>query len=243
VEPVHSQTAAPSRTAALSQTAAPTAQTDLLEARAAAPPALRPAARGLFAGGTTGNELLTSVTGAALIFLLAVIGVTILSIGQLLSVHLFVGLVLLGPIALKLVSTGYRFVRYYTGNPRYRGKGAPPMQLRLLAPLVVVSTAAVMASGVALLIAGPQARGTFLVGLHKASFVVWLAVTSVHVLAHLPETWRGLGADYGSRLLQTPDGRAGRALALAAALVLGVVIAILFIPMFGPWLSVPLHNH
>lgn len=183
------------------------------------------------------------MTGAALIVLLAVIGVTILRIGQLLSVHLFVGLVLLGPLALKLASTGYRFARYYTGNPRYRGKGAPPIQLRLMAPVVVISTVAVMASGVALLIAGPQARGTLLVGLHKASFVIWLAVTSVHVLAHLPETWRGLGTDYGSRLLQTPDGRAGRALALAAALVLGVVIAILFIPMFGPWLSVPLHNH
>jgi hypothetical protein len=217
VEPVHSQTAAP--------------------------PAFRPSARGLLAGGTAGNELLTSVTGAALIVLLAVIGVTILRIGQLLSVHLFVGLVLLGPLALKLASTGYRFARYYTGNPRYRGKGAPPMQLRLMAPVVVVSTVAVMASGVALLVAGPQARGTLLAGLHKGSFVIWLAVTFVHVLAHLPETWRGLGADYGSRLLQTPDGRAGRALALTGALVLGVAIAILLVPMFGPWLSVPLHDH
>ena len=44
--------------------------------------------------------------------LLAVIGVTIPELRQLISVHLFVGLLLLGPVALKMVSTGYRFVRY-----------------------------------------------------------------------------------------------------------------------------------
>ncbi|MGO9790275.1 MAG: hypothetical protein ACLP8S_12505, partial [Solirubrobacteraceae bacterium] len=68
----------------------------------------------LFGGGTDGNEQLTSITGAILIVLLAVIGVTILRVGQLISVHLFVGLLLLGPVTLKLGSTGYRFVRYYT---------------------------------------------------------------------------------------------------------------------------------
>jgi len=50
----------------------------------------------LLAGGTNGNELLTSLTGAVLIALLAVIGITILSLRSLLWVHLFVGLVLVG---------------------------------------------------------------------------------------------------------------------------------------------------
>ena len=36
---------------------------------------------------------------------------------QLLWVHLFVGMVLIGPVLLKMASTGYRFARYYTANP------------------------------------------------------------------------------------------------------------------------------
>ena len=56
------------------------------------------------------------MTGAVLIVLLAVIGLTIIALRPLLSVHLFVGMLLIGPVALKLCSTGYRFVRYYTAN-------------------------------------------------------------------------------------------------------------------------------
>ena len=58
-----------------------------------------------------------------LLVLLAVEGVTIPAIGQLLSVHVFVGMLLLGPVALKLASTGYRFVRYYAGGLEYVRKG------------------------------------------------------------------------------------------------------------------------
>ena len=39
---------------------------------------------------------------------------------------MFLGVLLIGPVALKLASTGYRFVRYYTSEPRYRRKGPPP---------------------------------------------------------------------------------------------------------------------
>jgi hypothetical protein len=179
-----------------------------------------------------------------LIVLLAAIGITIIRIGSLLWMHLFIGLVLLGPIALKLASTGYRFVRYYTHNARYRSKGAPPTPLRAIAPLVAISTIVVMASGVVLLIAGPQSRSTFF-PIHKLSFFGWLAFMSLHVLGHLPDLARGLREDYGSaaRLGHAPAGRAGRTLALASALTLGVVIAILLIPQFGPWLHTPLHRH
>ena len=87
------------------------------------PQSTRSTAR-LRTGGADGNELLTSLTGAILIVLLAVIGLTIIALHQLLSVHLFVGLVLVGPLLLKMGSTGYRFVRYYTGNAALRGEGA-----------------------------------------------------------------------------------------------------------------------
>lgn len=79
----------------------------------------------LLTGGTEGNERLTVVTGVLLIVLLAALGVTIVFIGRLLWWHLFLGLVLIGPVALKVGSTGYRFMRYYAAEPRYRGKGPP----------------------------------------------------------------------------------------------------------------------
>ena len=192
----------------------------------------------LFAGGVEGNELLTVAAGAVLVVLLAVLGVTILRIGQLLSVHLFVGMLLLGPLALKLSSTGYRFVRYYTNNARYRGAGPPITPLRLIAPIVVLSTVTVFASGVVLLLAGPSSRGTLL-PIHKVSFIVWVAFTALHVLGHLPTVARGLSTDYAPTREPSgaPDGRAGRVLSLASAIMAGGVIAILSIPLFSSWLS------
>jgi hypothetical protein len=204
----------------------------------------------LLGGGTTGNERLTSVSGALLLVLLAALGVTIIRIGQLLSVHMFIGMLLIGPLALKLASTGYRFARYYTHNRAYVRKGPPPMPLRLLAPLVVASTLVVFVSGVVLLVAGPSSRDTWF-PIHKLSFFAWLALTAIHVLAHLPEVGRSLVADYGRargagaavQWSGARNGRAGRTIALSGALVLGTVLAILVIPEFGPWLSANLHHH
>jgi len=205
----------------------------------------RPRARHLAGGGTSGNERLTAATGAVLIALLAVIGVTIISLRPLLSVHLFVGILLIGPVVLKLGSTGYRFVRYYTGNPTYRRKGAPPQLQRLIiAPVVVVSTVVVLASGVALLLVGPQSRGTLL-SIHKVSFFIWVAFTALHVLVHLPALPRALRADYGASGPWRDEigGRSGRVLSLAGALTAGVVLAILLIPQFAPWLSAHSFHH
>ena len=64
----------------------------------------------LFAGGPLGNELLTAVNSAVLLALLALEGLTIVFLRPLLTVHLFVGVLLLPPVLLKLGSTGYRFV-------------------------------------------------------------------------------------------------------------------------------------
>ncbi|MEA2333734.1 MAG: hypothetical protein QOG40_224 [Solirubrobacteraceae bacterium] len=199
--------------------------------------------RRLFGGSTTGNERLTGATGGVLLVLLAIIGVTIVQLGQLLWVHLFVGMLLIAPVALKLASTGYRFVRYYTADPRYKRKGPPALPLRLIAPIVVLSTIVVFASGVALLLAGPSSRDTLL-PIHKLSFIVWGVFMAVHVLAHLPGVLSSLNADYvrparreSTGMLDDANGRAGRVLSLASALVLGLVLAILVIPQFGPWIS------
>jgi len=243
------------------------------------------AAGRLDGGGTTGNERLTAITGVVLLVLLAVIGVTLLRLRALLSVHLFVGLLLIPPVLLKMGSTGYRFVRYYTHDPTYRRKGPPETAMRLIAPLVVLSTLVVFVSGVALLAIGPSSRPTLL-PIHKVSFILWAIVTSLHVLGHLPELPRALGAKRegeknvqienstaGARLAPTTSstagarlapreggltagarfastagagwdpraGRAGRILSLSGALVGGIVLAVVLIPEFAPWLNAQHH--
>jgi hypothetical protein len=205
----------------------------------------------LTAGGSEGNERLTVLTGALLIVLLAALGVTILRIGPLLWEHLFIGLLLIGPVLLKLASTGYRFLRYYTHNPVYRRKGPPAAHLRALGPLVVLSTVVVFASGVALLLIGPSSRATLL-PIHKLSFFAWLAVTGLHVLGHLPEVLQTVsgGRELRSAVFAAADrpppaahgrelraGRGGRALALAAGLAVGLVLALALIPQYGAWVS------
>lgn len=209
-------------------------------------PSAQPSLRHLTAGGTTGNERLTVAAGVVLLAPLAVIGITLVSLRQLLWVHLFVGMLLIGPVALKLGSTGYRFFRYYTGNLSYRRVGPPPALLRAIAPMVVLSTVVVLASGVALLFMGPSSRDTLL-PIHKASFVVWAAFTGIHVLGHLPAVPTALRADYGASAQWSQDvtGRGGRVLSLAGALIGGVVIAILVIPEFGSWVHASglFHHH
>lgn len=168
-------------------------------------------------GGTDGNERLTATTGALLLLLLAAEGVTIVFIRPLLTLHMFLGVLLIPPVVLKLASSGYRFFRYYAGSAAYRLKGPPQIFMRLLvAPLLVASTTIVFSSGVVLLASGRRAG--MWVGIHKASFVVWLAVASVHVLVYV---WRipRLALDRRS------PGFAVRLGLLAAALVVGLWVA------------------
>jgi hypothetical protein len=200
--------------------------------------AARTSSRRLFAGGTAGNEQLTAATGALLVVLLAALGVTILRIRPLLGAHMFIGLLLMPPVLLKMASTGYRFLCYYIGSPSYGRKGPPAAALRVLAPAVVLSTVVVFATGVALLLLGPSSRGSLL-AVHKASFLLWLGLTAIHVLGHLPELPRALkgGNEHGAALRPYGGaGGAGRLLSLAGVLVAGVVLAVLYIPQFTPWL-------
>jgi hypothetical protein len=224
-----------------------------LPARADHAPATVPGKRGeraerlLTGGGTDGNEQLTAMVGVLLLVLLAVIGVTILRKSQLIWVHLFVGLLLMGPVALKMASTRYRFVRYYTGARAYRRKGPPLLPLRLIAPAVVITTVLVFASGFVLLFDGPAHRGPW-ASIHKVSFIVWLAFTALHVLGHLQEMPASLRAARppSGASDELAAGSAGRWVALVGVCVLGLVLAVLLIPQFSAWTgpgAFPHHHH
>jgi hypothetical protein len=183
-------------------------------------------------GGAEGNERLTAMTGAVLLVLLAAEGFTILSLRQLLTPHFFIGMLLLGPVALKAGSTIYRFIRYYTGSTPYRRKGPPAPLLRLLGLVIIASTAGVFGTGIALAVTGPAGRQPWLF-LHKASFVIWFCAMTIHVLAYLPRLPRLLASE--ARGPAALGGRGLRLALLAASLVAGLVIAVLTVHLAAPW--------
>jgi hypothetical protein len=139
----------------------------------------------------------------------------------LLTVHAFVGMLLIPVVGLKLASTGWRMLRYYLRGDEYVRRGPPHVVLRMLvAPVLILTTAVVFGTGVVLLALG-QTHGT-LVGVHKASFVVWLGAASLHVLAHL---WRL------PRLLRLrPPGLTLRVAVVTTAVVAGAALATATLP-------------
>ena len=186
-------------------------------------------------GGAEGNERLTAMTGALLLVLLAAEGITIVSVRQLLSWHFFLGMLLVGPVLLKLGSTSYRFVRYYTGSQPYVRKGPPAMPLRLLAPVVIATSVGVIGSGVALAFTGPGPSLWLLA--HKAFFVLWLGAMSIHVLAYAPKLPRLLARrSQGRDRVRLVLGGAGRRwLLLTGSLAVGLVIALATYHLAGHW--------
>jgi hypothetical protein len=188
-------------------------------------------------GGVEGNERLTGLIGLALLVLFAVEGFTILAVRQMITLHFFIGMLLIGPVLLKLCSTGYRFVSYYRGDPRYRRKGPPAPLLRLLGPVVILTSLAVIGTGVMLALAGPG-QGVFLLA-HKAAFVLWFGAMTVHVLAYVWRLPRLVGSDLvrraGYRAEEVLGGRAARWLLLTASLLTGLLLAVLTVHLAGPW--------
>ena len=206
-------------------------------------------------GGVEGNERLTVMTGAVLLILLAVECFTILRIGRLLTLHVFLGMLLLGPVTLKAGSVIYRFARYYTGSGPYRRKGPPALLLRLLGPVILLLTACVFGSGVMVAVTGPSygPPSGWLI-LHRLSFIAWACVMPIHVLAYVPRLPRLLAAEarggalpeggtgghasagrHARRAMEVLGGRATRLALLIASLLGGLVIALLTVHLAGNW--------
>src|SRR5947199_9317926 len=65
------------------------------------------------------NERITALAGAVLLVLILVELVSAAILRTLLSIHVFVGVLLAGPLIVKLGSTGWRFLHYYTRSPAF----------------------------------------------------------------------------------------------------------------------------
>lgn len=177
--------------------------------------------RRAFAGGSSANEQLTAIVATVLVILLAVEGATLFNLSSLLTMHAFVGMLLIPVVALKLATAGWRMVRYYRRGEEYVRRGPPHIVLRVLvAPVIVVTTIVLFATGVALLVRD-ETHG-LLVGLHKASFVVWVSAAIVHVLGHVID---GLAA-----LRRRVPGLFVRLGVVAAVLAAGGLLALATLP-------------
>ncbi len=191
------------------------------------------------AGGVEGNARLTGMAGAALFVVLAVEGITILQVKQLISVHVFVGMLLVPLVVLKSASTGYRFAHYYGGDPPYRRKGPPPPVLRFTGPLLVLDSLAVLGTGIALVAFGRNVGHQYL-WIHQATFFLWAALFLIHLLGHLVETATLTTADWKERpgraatALRLPGARA-RLSVLTVALAVGIVLGIVSLGWVGTW--------
>jgi hypothetical protein len=190
-------------------------------------------------GGVEGNARLTGTTGAVLFVILAIEGVTILQVRQLISVHVFVGMLLVPFVLVKTATTGYRFARYYAGDPPYRRKGPPAPILRITGPLLVLSSLALLGTGIALVAFGRSVGDQYL-WLHKATFFVWAALIAVHVLGHVRETATLTAADWKDRsgprgYRQWFAGARARLSLLSVTLAVGVVLGVASLGWIGTW--------
>lgn len=146
-------------------------------------------------GGPAGNALLTAWT--ALVLLVGSVAelLTLFDVRGLISWHVAIGALLVPPAVVKTSSTGWRFIRYYTRNPPYVEAGPPPALLRMLGPVVVVSTLGLLGSGIVLVLLGPaRAHGQLFAALgfradwvtvHQALFAGWAIATGLHLLGRI----------------------------------------------------------
>jgi hypothetical protein len=191
-----------------------------------------------------GNEHLTSAVGLVLLVLTVVeLGTIVLGLHQFLSLHVFVGLVLIPPVLLKLASTGWRFTRYYAGSEPYRLAGAPQLAMRLMAPLLVAATVILFASGVAMGILHGHSLAVAR-QLHGPASVIWMILVGVHVLVYLKRALISSRQEVTTTSRASVRGRSGRTFLLAFAMVAGVVVGIATLPVQHRMLHLPdKHQH
>jgi hypothetical protein len=186
-----------------------------------------------------GNERLTASAGLVLIVLTVIeLATLLLGLQRFLSLHVFVGIVLLPPVALKLASTGWRFTRYYTRAAAYRAKGAPQLVMRLMAPLLVAATIVLFGSGVAMgFLHGHSLR--LARQLHGPASVVWMLLVGVHVLVYLKRALVSSKEDVDPTSRSAVRGASARNLILAAAVLTGLVVGLGTITVQHRWLHLP----
>lgn len=181
-----------------------------------------------------GNERMTALVSAVLLVLIVVELVTSAILRTLLSAHVFVGVSLSGPLAVKLGSTFHRFLRYYTRSPAFVRKGPPHLALRVLAPLLIATTLVMIGSGIGLVVTGPT---QLLLFVHVISALIWLPLIAIHGFAHIWRVPQSLADDWSNHPAESAPGRRLRLGVNLGALLLSMIAAILLLPAATPLIA------
>jgi hypothetical protein len=155
------------------------------------------------------------MTGAVLLILFSAEVLTTLLMGSLFGLHFFLGMVLIGPVGLKIGSTVWRFCRYYLGSEPYVRRRPPPTLQRVLGPVLILASAGVLSTGVLLAFTGPTGRWG---RLHQLLFYLWLIIVIIHVVHYLPRLPGLLARHPAERALQAAAGSRARVLLLTGSI-------------------------
>jgi hypothetical protein len=189
-----------------------------------------------------GNDRLTAAVGVLLLVpILVELATILLGVHTFMSLHVFVGLALIPPVLLKLGSTGWRFLRYYTRSRPYVAHGPPSLAMRLLAPLLVAATVVLFGSGVAMGVLHGHAL-QIARSLHGPSSVIWLLLIAVHVVVYLRRALISGSGDLRATTRPRVPGATWRSYALAATLILGLVAGAATIPSQHRWIDLRRHH-
>lgn len=194
-------------------------------------------------GGPAGNARLTAWTGAILFVLFIAELVTLLDVRGWISWHVALGVLLVPPALLKTASTGWRLLRYYTRGRPYVEAGPPIMPLRLLGPVVVVTTLGLLGSGLVLIALGAERSrqngvlGFSWVNIHQGFFIVCGVALGLHFLARAVPALMlisGRRKEEPGAAGRVPGGAARLAVIVLSLAVAGVTTA-LVLPAASSW--------
>jgi hypothetical protein len=190
-----------------------------------------------------GNERLTATVGILLVVPIVVeLATILLGVRAFMSLHVFVGLVLIPPVLLKLASTGWRFTRYYMGSDAYLTHGPPQLGMRVLAPLLVAATVVLFSSGLAMGVL--HGHGLVVARrLHGPASVAWVVLVGVHVLVYLKRTLLSGTEDIIPAKRAFVRGARGRAYLLTATVVAGLAIGAATVPAQHRWVHLQRDHH
>jgi hypothetical protein len=181
---------------------------------------------------------LLALLGSVLLVGLIVEGVTIVLIGQMIALHIVLGMILLPIMGYKIVVASYRFAMYYLGAPDFKHAGPPELILRVIGPLLVVTTVVVMVSGIVLVYARPDTpTAAFWLNIHRDDFVVWFGLMAFHVLAYVRRAVGTSSYDLRYTRYHSLVGRQGRLISILLATIVGVLMAWAVFPAVGHWAS------
>ena len=185
-----------------------------------------------------GNARLTGTTGAILLLLFCVeVATVVMGVRGVLTLHVMIGLLLVPPLLVKLSSVSWRFLRYYRHDDAYRRAGAPSTVLRILGPFLLLATLVLFVSGITLLLAPSRTVYT----IHSGSFVIWIVLVVVHVLAHARDLRRLAAKDWLRRTRAAVPGALVRQLAVLASLAAGLALALSLVGHVGTFQNTANH--